>query len=75
MQRRLLENKEELRITSYDLFIVHKGIECAIYPVLYPTTEFSDTGIMTQYQGETGDETNRVTSIGYSWTRKVYTLV
>ena len=75
MQRRLLEEKEELRITSYDLFIVHKGIECAMYPVLYPTTEFSDTGIMTQYRDETSDATNRVTSIGFSWTRKVYGLV
>ena len=41
-----------------------------MYPILYPTTEFSDTGIMQQYQEETSDSANRVASIGYSWTRK-----
>ena len=51
-----------------------------MYPHLYPTTEFSDTGIMETYkwkhkQNDTKDDTNRVVSIGLSWTRKVLSEV
>ncbi len=64
-----------VNITSYDLFIVMRGVEAAIYPVLYPTSEFTDTGILDSYQHETGDDTNRVISIGKSWSRKVLSCV
>ena len=37
-------------ITSYGLFVIDKGIECAIWPILYPRTECSDTGIRDHYQ-------------------------
>jgi hypothetical protein len=43
-----LETSASLHITSYDLFIVFVGVEAAIFPVLYPTTEFSDTGSRIQ---------------------------
>ena len=42
-----------------------------MYPVLYPTTDFTDTGITDHYKARTQDGTNRVVSIGLSWTRKV----
>ena len=72
---RMLSNKDCLNISSYDLFIVHAGIECAMFPYLYPTTDFTDTGILQHYTHETGDNTNRVCSIGQSWTRKVLSSV
>ena len=62
-------------ISSYDLFVVEHGIECAIRPHLYPTTDFTDTGILAHYQDQHGDSTNRVLSIGLSWTRKVLSSV
>ena len=40
----LLRSGASLNISSYDLFIVQKGLECAICPWLYPTSDFSDTG-------------------------------
>ena len=64
-----------LNISSYDLFTQHRGIECAMFPHLYPTTEFTDTGILEHYQDESGDTSNRVCSIGLSWTRKVLSSV
>ena len=60
-----------LNITSYELLILFRGAEAAIYPVLYPTSEFTDTDHLGHYQDETGDDTNRVVSIAESWTRKV----
>lgn len=75
MHERLLQSEASLNISSYDLFIVHHGIECAMYPVLYPTTDFTDTGILQHYQDQHGDNTNRVCSIGTSWTRKVLSSV
>ena len=74
-QFRLLRDKSSLNLSSYDLFIMQAGIECAMFPHLYPTTDFTDTGIMQHYRDRTGDETNRVCSIGYSWTRKVLSSV
>jgi len=72
LQARLLERRPpKLNVSSYDLFIVHHGIECAMFPVLYPTTDFTDTGIMAHYQAHHDDQTSRVVSIAYSWTRKV----
>ena len=44
-------------------------------PILYPTADFTDTGIMEHYYHRTGDATNRVCSIGLSWTRKVLSSV
>ena len=43
-QKALLDSGASLNISSYDLFIVQKGIECAMAPVLYPTSDFTDTG-------------------------------
>ena len=74
-QQRRLDEKVSLNISSYDLFIVQSGIECAMYPHLYPTTDFTDTGIQEHYQHSYSDNTNRVLSIGYSWTRKVLSSV
>ena len=48
-QQRRLGTKSSLNISSYDFFIVQSGIECAMYPHLYPTTDFTDTGIQEQY--------------------------
>ncbi len=75
MQGRILANKMSLNLSSYDLFIVQNGIECAMYPHLYPTTDFTDTGILQHYKHITGDDTNRICSIGLSWTRKVLSSV
>ena len=49
-QHRRLDVGESLNISSYDLFIVQSGIECAMYPHLYPTADFTDTGIQQHYQ-------------------------
>ena len=75
MHKALVEQKASMNISSYDLFIVHRGIECAMFPYLYPTTDFTDTGILEHYQSQSGDKTNRVCSIGLSWTRKVLSSV
>ena len=72
---RLLDSGGSLKVSSYDLFILHAGIECAMFPHLYPRTDFTDTGILQHYQHEHGDHTNRVCSIGLSWTRKVLSSV
>jgi hypothetical protein len=72
---KLLEAKSSLNMSSYDLFIVHRGIECAMFPHLYPSTDFTDTGIMEHYLHKSGDDTNRVVSIGLSWTRKALSSV
>ena len=71
----LLDSGKSLNVSSYDLFVVHVGIECAMFPHLYPTTDFTDTGILQHYQDVHGDYTNRVCSIGLSWTRKVLSSV
>ena len=57
-------------ISSYDLFVVQRGIECAMFPHLYPTGDFTDTGILAHNQATYGDNTSRVASIGSSWSRK-----
>ncbi len=46
-----------------------------MYPHLYPTADFTDTGIQQHYQHTYSDNANRVVSIGYSWTRKVLSSV
>ena len=71
LQRDAIESGSSLNISSYDLFVVQKGMECAMVPWLYPTTDFTDTGILQHYMHQTGDNTNRTVSIGLSWTRKV----
>ena len=45
----LLDSRCILTISSYDLFVVYTGLECAMYPHLYPRTEFTDTGILSHY--------------------------
>ena len=62
-------------ISSFDLFIQEKGIECAIRPYLYPTKEFTDTDIKDAYQTESGDYSKRVPSTGLSVTRKACSSV
>ena len=74
-QGRLLDEQLPLNISSYDLFTQTRGIECAMFPHLYPTTDFTDTGILQHYQDSSEDDTNRVCSIGLSWTRKVLSSV
>ena len=75
MQRDIIQRQASLNISSYDLFTQHHGIECAMFPVLYPLTEFTDTGILKHYQAQHDDDTNRTLSIGHSWTRKVLSSV
>jgi hypothetical protein len=74
-QAEIIRIGASFNISSYDLFIVCAGIECAMYPYLYPTTNFTDTGILQHYQHVQADDTNRVLSIGLSWTRKVLSSV
>ena len=64
LQHEILDTQGAKNMSSYDLFIVHHGIECAMFPHLYPTSQFTDTGILQQYMEETADHTNRVVSIG-----------
>ena len=46
-QRSRLQSGASLNISSFDLFINMKGIEAAIFPVLYPTADFTDTGLIS----------------------------
>ena len=64
LQHQVLDTQGSKNMSSYDLFIVHHGIECAMFPHLYPMSQFTDTGILQQYMEETQDHTNRVVSIG-----------
>ena len=64
-----------IHVSSYDLFVVMVGLECAMFPILYPTTDFTDTGIREHYQHTADDDTNRVISIGLSFTRKALSSV
>ena len=64
LQHQVLDTQGSKNMSSYDLFIVHHGIECAMFPHLYPLSQFTDTGILQQYMEETHDHTNRVVSIG-----------
>jgi hypothetical protein len=75
LQRRSLDEQKPLNISSFDLFVKFRGIECAMFPHLYPTTDFTDTCILEHYQDQSEDTTNRVCSIGLSWTRKVLSSV
>ena len=75
MQKELLENDRILTISSFDLFINYIGIECAMHPVLYPETAFTDTGVLETYRDQSGDATARTVSIGHSWTTKVCSSV
>ena len=70
-QQQRLANKKSLWISSFDLFFNCKGIECAIEPVLYPTSAFTDTGLRHVHSGSS----NRIFSIGDSWTRKATSSV
>ena len=60
-----------LTISSYDLFICLDGIECAMFPYLYPTTRFSDSGLRNYIRTEEEHGPTSVVSIARSWTRKV----
>ena len=74
-QARRVAAAESLWLTLYDLFVVQRGIECAAFPHLYPTTAFTDTDLLEHYQDTTDGLTNRVCSIVQSWTRKVFSSV
>ena len=74
-QRERLDTQVPLNISSFELFTQCKGVECAMFPHLYPTTDFTDTGILEHYRHQSEDSTNRVLSIGLSWTRKVLSSV
>ena len=74
-QQRRLDTKTSLNISSYDLFIVQSGIECAMYPHLYPLTRFTDSGIRSHMLAEMEDNNTRVVSIARSWTRKALSPV
>ena len=52
-QRKRIEAKNSLNISSYDLYIVKNGIGCAMYPQFYLTTDFTDTGIVEHYEDKT----------------------
>jgi len=54
-QRDRLRDGSALSISSYDLFITFTGVECAIYPALYPRGEMSDTGLRAEYTHKSGD--------------------
>ena len=71
----LLDTGGILTISSYDLFAVTEGTECAMYPHLYPTTRFTDTGIRSHMRAEMEDNNTRVVSIARSWTRKALSSV
>ena len=45
MQVGIIKSQGARNISSYDLFILFDGIECAMFPVLYPNTDFTDTGV------------------------------
>ena len=68
MHNRILDNNDYRTISSFDLLNNHQGIECAIWPWLYPQTNFSDTGLYANYKEETGDDTIRIVSIGRLYT-------
>ncbi len=70
-----LEAKSILTLSTFSLFITENGIECAIRPYLYPTTDFTDTGILGNYRTASADYTQRVVSTGLSWTRNVLSSV
>ena len=74
-QKALLEADSCLSISSFDLFITHVGIECAMCPVLYPKASWSDTGGLKHYKAECNDSSTRTVSIGRSRTRKVCSSV
>jgi len=74
-QHRRLDKGEYMTISSYDLFIKMYGIECAMYPHLYPLSCFTDTAILKLYRDKSKDPSNRTVSIGKSWTRKVLSSV
>ena len=56
-QNKRLDEKSILTISSFDLFIKLHGIECAVRPYLYPTTDFTDTDIRNNYVTASGDYT------------------
>ena len=55
LQRGRIRDGSALSISSYDLFITFTGVECAIYPALYPVGEMSDTGFRNVYVDNSGD--------------------
>ena len=75
LQHHRLDAELPLNISSHDLFTQTRGIECAMFPHLCPTTDFTDTDILEHYQENSEDTSNRVCSIGLSWTRKVLSSV
>ena len=54
-QKTRIANGSSLNLSSYDLFIVWNGIECGMFPALYPNGEWSDTGFQNVYVESSGD--------------------
>ena len=52
-----------------DLFITFHGVEAAVFPWLYPTSDFTDTGIIEHYKHLTGDSSLSSACIGTSFMR------
>ena len=48
-----LDAQAVLTVSPFDLFINMAGVECAMYPHLYPLTRFTDTGILQHHRAET----------------------
>lgn len=42
-----------------------------MFPVLYPTSDFTDTDILAHHRDTSGDISNRIVSIAQPWIRKV----
>ena len=54
-QHKRIAAGSSLNISSLDLFINIHGIECAMFPVLYPFGSWSDTGLKQAYVADTSE--------------------
>ena len=62
-------------IRTCDLLVTFKGVECAAWPWLYPTADFTDTGISRLLAEFHDDRQNRTISCGYSFNRKAFSEI
>ena len=54
-QHKRIAAGSSLNISSLDLFINIHGIECAMFPVLYPFGSWSDTGLKQAYVDDSSE--------------------
>ena len=59
LHNEIVRTDQSRSISSFDLFIVHDGIEAAMFPWLYPESGFTDTGMATEYRERSGDDSTR----------------